>query len=60
MKKLKAADMQKYMDIVEELDIPPLRDPHDPEIKYKFRKFKINVPIKKKRELHEFETDRNY
>ncbi len=60
MKKLKQADLQKYTDIVEELGIPPLRDPHDPSIKYKSRKFKLNVPLKKKRELKDFETDRNY
>ena len=60
LKKLRKEDLQRYTDIIEELGIPPLADPNDPKIKYKFRKFKINVPLKKKRELHEFEYDRNY
>eukprot|EP00794_Sanderia_malayensis_P000277 gene277-901_t len=59
MKKLKERDLQKYTDIVEELGIPALRDPHDPKIKYRSRKFKLNVPLKKKRELEDFETDQN-
>jgi len=60
LKKLKKEDPQRYSDIVEELNIPPLTDPHENFNKYKFRKYKINVPLKKKRELHEFEYDRNY
>lgn len=60
LKKLKKDNLQRYIDIIQELNIPPLTDPHDNVNKYKFRKYKINVPLKKKRELHEFEYDRTY
>ncbi|XP_065058000.1 small ribosomal subunit protein uS15m-like [Rhopilema esculentum] len=60
LKRLRRDDFEKYLQTVEQLNIPPLADPNDPKNKYKFRKYKINVPLKKKRELHEFEYDRNY
>ena len=60
LKKLRKEDFLRYSDIVEELNIPPLMNANDNVNKYKFRKYKINVPLKKKRELHEFEYDRNY
>ncbi|XP_065675500.1 small ribosomal subunit protein uS15m-like [Hydra vulgaris] len=60
LKKLMAADIESYKNIIKEHNIPPLESPHAPHNKYKFRKFKINVPLKKTRKIEDFEKDRVY
>lgn len=60
LRRLQQLDINKYNDIIKEHNIPPLQSPHDPANKYKFRKFKINVPLTKKREIEDFEYDRVY
>ena len=60
LKRLKELDLEKYERIIEELEIPPLQSGLDPHNRYKFRKYKINVPLKKRREIDDFEHDRVY
>ena len=60
LRKLQKLDLSKYMNIIKDFEIPPLQSPHDPKNKYKFRKFKINVPLKKERAIEDFEHDRVY
>ena len=60
LRRLQQIDLNKYNAIIEEYDIPPLESPHDPKNKYKFRKFKINVPLEPKRKVEDFERDRVY
>ncbi|XP_066918047.1 small ribosomal subunit protein uS15m-like [Clytia hemisphaerica] len=60
LRRLQKLDINKYNSLIEEYDIPPLESPQDPQNKYKFRKFKINVPLEKKRNIEDFEKDRNY
>lgn len=60
LRRLQKLDIDKYMNIIKEYNIPPLQSPHDPKNKYKFRKFKINVPLKEKRDIEDFEHDRVY
>lgn len=60
LRRLQQLDINKYNAIIKDYDIPPLQSPHDPKNKYKFRKFKINVPLTQKREIEDFEKDRVY
>ena len=60
LRKLQKLDINKYMNLIKEFNIPPLQSPHEAHNKYKFRKFKINVPLKQKREIEDFEHDRVY
>ena len=60
LRRLQALDINKYTNIIKEFEIPPLESPHEPHNKYKFRQYKINVPIKRKRAIEDFEYDRNY
>ena len=55
LRKLQKVDINKYTDIIHEFEIPPLQSPFEPHNRYKFRKYKINVPLKKKREIEDFE-----
>ena len=49
LKKLRDQKFEMYLDILKELDIPPLDSPHTRWNKYKFRQFKIGVEVKPKR-----------
>lgn len=49
LKKLRDQKFELYLDIIKELDIPPLDSPFTKWNKYKFRKFKIGVDIKDKK-----------
>jgi len=60
LRRLEKLDINKYIAIIKEFEIPPLQSPHEPHNKYRFRQYKINVPIKKKREIEDFEYDRVY
>lgn len=60
LRRLQQLDLDKYNAIIKDYDIPPLESPHDPKNKYKFRKFKINVPLESKRKIEDFERDRVY
>lgn len=60
LKKLKAEDIEKYNFLIKTFEIPPLQSAHEPQNKYKFRKYKINVPLKKKRSVDEFEDAQVY
>jgi len=60
LRRLQELDIDKYNKMIEHYNIPPLQSPHDPKNKYKFRKYKINVPLTKKREIEDFEKDRVY
>ena len=60
LRRLQELDVDKYNNIIKEYEIPPLESPHDPKNKYKFRKYKINVPLETKRKIEDFERDRVY
>lgn len=60
LRKLQNMSVEKYESIIRDLEIPALQDPHARQNKYKFRKYKINVPLVKRRKVEDFEQDRVY
>ena len=53
LKSLKASQFGRYLELIKELEIPPLESPHSKWNKYKFRKFKIGVKVEKKQSFLE-------
>lgn len=53
LKHMKLARFDRYLALIRELDIPPLQSPHTKWNKYKFRKFKIGVKVKRKKSVHD-------
>ncbi|XP_031554335.1 28S ribosomal protein S15, mitochondrial-like [Actinia tenebrosa] len=49
LKYLEKTNFEKYLEVIKELDIPPLESQHTKWNKYKFRKFKLGVEVKEKR-----------
>lgn len=51
LKSIKMSDFQRYVELINQLNIEPLESTHSKYAKYKFRRFKIGVEIKKKKSL---------
>ena len=57
LRKLQQEDAAAYHALIEKMDIPPLQEHWDNHQRYKSRRFKINVPMKKKRDVRDFEHE---
>jgi len=57
LRKLQDEDRAAYHDLITKLEIPALQEYWDNHHRYKFRKFKINVPLEKKRHIDDFEEE---
>ena len=57
LKKLQKKDSAAYHAIIKKMEIPPLQSYWDNHHRHKYRKYKINVPLKKKREIDDFEEE---
>ncbi|XP_046846321.1 uncharacterized protein LOC124440038 [Xenia sp. Carnegie-2017] len=51
LKSIKNSNFERYVKLIKDLDIKPLESTHSKYAKYKFRRFKIGVEIKKKKSL---------
>jgi len=57
LQRYKAEDLRGYEELIEKLEIPALRSVWERSHRYKSRKFKINVPLVKKRHVDDFEDE---
>jgi len=57
LQRYKSEDLRGYEELIKKLEIPALRSVWERSHRYKSRKFKINVPLVKKRHVDDFEEE---